>query len=309
MKSIFRVALLPSMLATSLVLVACQNSSTPTDDEVAATSESSQKENDISTTTNDDHAFEVDAEPNMAEMTDEQKMIDKLARYRWTLSEATDSNTQPLASIMTVKDQVTLIFNEFQSRHNLSYSVGCNTISAAYQLQGSMLSSENSMSTKMSCGELDKAEELLNQLMLGDSQLRLVEGEDIMLTQVTSDASTLVWSGTLTPQAKYNTKGQTIFWAIDSQTQPCADNEEDRCLQIKPITYDDQGIKINEGEMQLFGGNIDGYEHDSDYADVLRLQRYKLDGNALDSRDDSDNDSKTEYAYVLDRVIERTVVE
>lgn len=307
MKSIFKVALLPSMLATSLFLVACQNSSSP-DDEVAATSESPE-ENDISAAINDPHAFEGDAETHTAETTGEQKMIDKLARYRWTLSEATDNNAQPLVSIMTIRDQVTLIFNEFQSRNNLSYSVGCNTISAAYQLQGSMLTSENSMSTKMSCGELDKAEELLNQLMLGDSQLMLVEGEDAMLTQVTSDASTLVWSGTLTPQAKYNSKGQTIFWSIDSETQPCADNEEDSCLQIKPITYDDQGIKIHEGEMQLFEGKIDGYEHDSDYADVLRLQRYKLDGNALEGSDDSDNDSETEYAYVLDRVIERTVVE
>ena len=73
------------------------------------------------------------------------------------------------------------------------------------------------------------------------------------------------------------------------------------CLQVKPITYDDQGIKTSEGEWSVFNGEIDGYQHDGKNDQVLRLQRYQLDSDEI-SEDE-------EYAYVLDAVIESSVVE
>lgn len=307
MKPSLTLALLPSLLMVSVALSACQNSSLPTDNNTQETADSEIKDTtDTLASASPDPTLDssVTVDKTMkAKQTAEQQMIDNLARYRWTLATATDSTTQPLSLLTTIKDQVTLTFNQYQGENNVSYSVGCNTMSAAYSLQGRTLTTDNSMSTKMSCGDINKAENHLNELMLGDSQLSLVEGQKPMLTQVTSDSTTLAWKGRLTAQAKYNTKGDTVFWAVNSETKPCADNSAQQCLQVKSVVYDDQGIKTSEGEWTTFTGAIDGYQHDGKHDEVLRLQRCNLD---------TDNVAKKGfgkgYAYVLDAVIESAVV-
>ncbi|WP_201555001.1 META domain-containing protein [Psychrobacter sp. 72-O-c] len=294
MKPILTLALLPSLLMVSVALSACQNASSPTENDAQKTADTAGETTDTTLNPN----VTVD-ETIKNEQTAEQQMINDLARHRWTLATATDSASQPLPLLMTIKDQVTLNFNKYQGQNTINYSVGCNTMSAAYNLQGQALTAEESMGTKMSCGDLNTAENRLNKLIYGDSQLSLVEGEQPMLTQVTGDSTTLVWKGRLTAQAKYNTKGETIFWAVSSETKPCTDNSAKMCLQVSPVTYDDQGIKTSEGEWALFTGTIDGYQHDSTQEEVLRLHRYNLDTDDI-----SAEGSDAEYAYVLDTVIE-----
>ena len=294
MKSILKLALLPSLLATSMALSACSGNSTTNDTQVG----------EQATDTTDEAEQVAETTPTADKMSAEEQMLDSLVRYRWTLATATDSNNQPLTSLLDIKDQVTLTFNHRQGQNTVSYSVGCNMMSAAYQLQGQTMLTDGSMSTKMLCEDLNQAEDELNQLMQGESQLSLAESTPPMLTQVTNEAATLVWQGVLTPQAKYNTKGKTIFWAVSSETKPCSSDGTQSCLQVKPITYDEQGIKTSEGEWTEFIGTIDGYQHDAEHDQVLRLQRYKLD-----SSDAVVEGSAGEYAYVLDTVIESAVTE
>ena len=318
--SFSRFALLPSILAASLALSACQNNSVPNEKDVqeeASNTTTNAADNRDSTS---DATIENDT-TKADEMSAEEQMIASLSRYRWTLISATDKGAQPLNRLLDIKDQVRLSFSQYQGENTLSYSVGCNTMSAGYELQGHTLTIEDGMSTKMSCGELDKAENDLSQLMQGESQLTLVvdnsskdddskdsnvkdansQSHKPILTQVTSDATTLVWEGKLTSQAKYNSKGETVFWAVNAKKIVCAENSLEMCLQVKPITYDDQGIKVSEGKWSAFTGEIDGYQHDGMHDEVLRLQRYQLDYN--ESAEDE------EYAYVLDAVIESAVVE
>ena len=306
-KSLARFAVLPSILAVSLTLTACQESSVPSDNDVQ-TENANEVDGNAATLEND--------ESKAAEMSTEEQMIANLTRYRWTLMSASDKGAQPLNTLLDIKDQVRLSFSQYQGENSLNYSVGCNTMSAGYQLQGQTLTIEDGMSTKMSCGELDKAENQLNELMQGENQLTLVldanvengraesataESHQPVLTQITSDAATLVWVGKLTSQAKYNSKGETVFWAVNAKKVACADKSSELCLQVKPITYDDQGIKVSEGEWTAFNGEIDGYQPDGMHDEVLRLQRYELDAN--------ENEEAQEYAYVLDAVIESSVVE
>ena len=325
--SFSRFALLPSILAASLALSACQNNSVPNEKDV--------QEEASNTTTNaadkSDATIENDT-TKVDKMSVEEQMIDNLSRYRWTLISVTDKGAQPLNRLLDIKDQVRLSFSQYQGENTLSYSVGCNTMSAGYELQGHMLTIEDGMSTKMSCGELDKAENDLSQLMQGESQLTLVvdnsatkenpneqtakdddskdnnakdansQSPKPILTQVTSDATTLVWEGKLTSQAKYNSKGETVFWAVNAKKIVCAENSSEMCLQVKPITYDDQGIKVSEGKWSAFTSEIDGYQHDGMHNEVLRLQRYLLD-------DKEKAEEGEEYAYVLDAVIESAVAE
>ncbi|MFT7323444.1 MAG: hypothetical protein ACI8R1_001587, partial [Psychrobacter glaciei] len=142
---------------------------------------------------------------------------------------------------------------------------------------------------------------LLNTLMQGSSELTVTEGETPLLTQVTNDSMTLIWTGRLTSQAKYNSKGETVFWAVSSEKIACGDTDSRMCLQVKPVTYDDQGLKTSEGEWTAFKGDIDGYQHDGMHEEVLRLQRYQIDNN--------ESAEGEEYAYVLDAVIESAVAE
>ncbi len=290
----------PSMMAATLVLTACS-------DNVAVDNGETQEEISSEESMSDVGADSMEDDSMLSEAKSaEQKMIDTLSNYRWTLSAATDSKEQPVIALNKIKQQVTLNFNQ-QGNSTLNYSVGCNTMSANFQLQGNTLSTEDSMSTKMSCGELDAAENLLNQLMHGDSEIKLVTSESSeelpALTQVTNEGSTLTWSGKLTAQAKYNSKGETMFWAVAADSKPCQDNQLQLCLQVKPITYDDSGIKTSTGDYVEFAGTIDGYEHDGKHDEVLRLQRFKTNNDTVLV----DNiDSK--YAYVLDTVIESEVV-
>ncbi len=297
MKPIMRSArvLIPSLLAASLALSACNDTAKVQEIELGTTAETSDvivEDNNQTTTnmTDDDSA------------TTEQAMIDTLDSYRWSLASAMDSNDQPITALTTIKEQVMLNFDS-QSQNNISYNVGCNTISAVYELQEQILSVKDSMSTKMSCGKLDAVENQLNELMQGDSTISLTTSETPSLTQVTSNAVTLVWSGKMTAQAKYNSKGDTVFWAVDAQSKPCSDNNAQLCLQVRPVTYNEQGIKTEEGEVVEFAGVIDGYEHDDTHNEVLRLKRFKteVDSVLVDNID-------SQYAYVLDTIIERTAV-
>ncbi len=287
--------LLPSLLATSLTIMACNDTTKVQETELGTVTETS--DSGVADNTNQTTDMTTNTAPS------ESLMIDNLANYRWSLASAMDSDNQPITALTTIKEQVMLNFNN-QDKNTISYSVGCNTISANYELQEQkqVLSVKEGMSTKMSCGKLDTVENQLNELMQGDSTISLTTSETPSLTQVTSEAVTLVWTGKMTAQAKYNSKGDTVFWAIDAQTKPCADNKTQMCLQIKPITYDGQGIKTEEGKVVEFAGVIDGYEHDETHDQVLRLQRFKTD---VDSVLVDNIDSK--YAYVLDTIIESSV--
>ena len=304
--------LLPSVLAASLMLSACQKETVP---------ESPSSEDDASGITEPSDAMASEslasnvsptASPvDSIEDTPERKLITTLSHHRWTLTSATDASHNPRAELANIKDQVTLSFNQYQGQDTLSFSVGCNTISAAYQLQGQTLTAEDGMGTKMSCGDLDNAENTLNTLMVGSSEINVEQGEHPVLTQLTHDDVTLVWSGRLTSQAKYNSKGETVFWAVSPKKSACDANGDKQCLQVRPVTYNDQGIKIREGKWRLFAGEIDGYQHDNKHEEVLRVQRYQLDNGNLLAIDESpvDDIDDKQYAYVLDAVIESAVAE
>lgn len=297
--------LLPSMLVASLALGACQKSTAPADGDTVDRHEAAvTSETDGDTPINEMNVENTDTDDGRDDkLTVEQKMIENLSRYRWTLSDIQNAGSGPSVSMLAdIKDQVSLLFNQNQGQDTLSYSVGCNAMSAVYQLQGNTLTTEESMSTQMLCQDLNEAENRLNTLMQGTSELSVTTDERPLLTQVTSDEVTLTWKGRLTSQAKYNSKGKTVFWAVNAKKAPCTAEGTQQCLQVKPITYDDQGIKTSEGKWAAFTGEIEGYQHDGKHDEVLRLQRYQLDAEDAVSTGE-------EYAYVLDAVIESSVVE
>ncbi|MGO2996651.1 MAG: META domain-containing protein [Moraxellaceae bacterium] len=305
--SVTQLFLLPSIVAVSLILGACQKENTAHDNEESGISNTGEKVDSLASEDRASDTNSATTESGSTTFTPKEKLMNTLSRHRWTLVRAMDANEQPISELTDIDGQGTLVFNP----ETLIYSVGCNTISAAYQLQGHTLSIEEGMSTKISCSDLDMAENTLNTLMLGSSELKMEQGDSPVLTQFTNDNVTLVWNGRLTSQAKYNSKGETVFWAVNAKKVDCEANGEQQCLQVRPVTYNDQGIKVREGKWRAFAGEIDGYQHDGMHEEVLRLQRYRLETNELiesDETTENDNDDE-KYAYVLDAVIESAVVE
>ena len=306
-KSALTTFLLPIIVAVSLTLSACQKENTAHDNEGSGISNTGEKVDSLAIEDRASDTNSATTESGSTTFTPEEKLMNTLSRHRWSLVSATDANEQPISELTDIDGQGTLVFNP----ETLIYSVGCNTISAAYQLQGHTLSIEEGMSTKISCSELDMAENKLYALMLGNRELKIEQGDSPVLTQFTNDNVTLVWNGRLTPQAKYNSKGETVFWAVNAKEVNCDMNGEKQCLQVRPVTYNDQGVKVREGKWRVFAGEIDGYQHDGMHEEVLRLQRYRLETNELiesDETTENDNDDE-KYAYVLDAVIESAVVE
>ena len=271
-KSALTTFLLPIIVAVSLTLSACQKENTAHDNEGSGISNTGEKVDSLAIEDRASDTNSATTESGSTTFTPEEKLMNTLSRHRWSLVSATDANEQPISELTDIDGQGTLVFNP----ETLIYSVGCNTISAAYQLQGHTLSIEEGMSTKISCSELDMAENKLYALMLGNSELKIEQSDSPVLTQFTNDNVTLVWNGRLTP-----------------------------------VTYNDQGVKVREGKWRVFAGEIDGYQHDGMHEEVLRLQRYQLETNELiesDETTENDNDDE-KYAYVLDAVIESAVVE
>ena len=216
-----------------------------------------------------------------------------LSRYQWTLVSAVDSGNLRLEPLTAIKDQVKLSFGQLKGVDILRYTVGCNTVTGRLQLIDSVMSVQEGVSTKMFCEDLDDAEKLLNHAMHGDSQLSLKQGAVPILTQLAGANTTLVWQGALSSEAKYG-KAEMIFWAVDHEVEPCPDGTTRECLKVKPIHYDANGVKLSEGQWSLFDGEIEGYTHDSEHDQVLRLKRY--------------TDDAKKAVYVLDTVVESLLV-
>lgn len=225
---------------------------------------------------------------------------DLLARYNWTLVSAADSDNQPITALHNIKDQVRLGFGQQQNENRVSFTVGCNGMSGQVSVINNVMKIADVMSTEMYCDKLNTAENQLAKLMVGDSQLSYKGGKVPVLTQITTDQATLVWQGSMTASAKYGHQGETIFWAVDHQSQPCPDGSSKQCLKVKPISYDDQGVKTAEGEWTLFDGEIEGYTHNEKQDQVLRLKRYVVDPSDVKGK---------KYAYVLDTVTESTLIQ
>lgn len=220
---------------------------------------------------------------------------DLLARYHWTLVSAKDNKNQPLTALEAIKNQVVLDFGKQENQDTASFGVGCNQMGTGIDITNNVMKIGDVMSTQMYCDKLNEAESQLGKLMAGTSQLSYQSGSVPVLTQTTSNQATLIWQGAMTATAKYGHEGETIFWAVSHKTEPCAANSGKTCLKVKPITYNDQGIKTHEGDWSLFNGEIEGYTHNGSQDQVLRLKRYVVNPSDVKGK---------QYAYVLDTVTE-----
>lgn len=229
-----------------------------------------------------------------------------LADYHWQLLSAKDKQGEPLSALEAIKDQVRLKFYLQQSTQYASFTVGCNSMSGNFTISNQQLKIGDVMSTEMYCEDLDPAERLMAQLMPGNSKLKLsVEKSNKsaltqpLLTQEFATGETLVWQGTATAEAKYQQQPDLVFWEVNHQLQDCPNPDQKTCLKVRPVYYDEQGIKKGVGDWDIFVDNIEGYNHDSSVDTVLRLKRFTVDPVEVKGK---------QFVYVFDRIVESSVV-
>ena len=217
-----------------------------------------------------------------------------LQSYDWQLNNinSTDPITWNGSYLQTQNGKVTLNFNQ----NHITYNVGCNQLSNQYSLsKNTMQPIGTGISTLMGCGELQAPEQWLAKQMQSPSELQIMETQvDAVLSQTTADGSWLQWVGKLKPEVKYG-KGETVFLEIKPKWQYCDKVTDRKCLEVRDINYDAQGLKTAVGQWYLLDAPIMGYRHDESAQRVLRLTRYRT----------PPTDTKG-YGnlYVLDRIIE-----
>lgn len=197
-----------------------------------------------------------------------------LQSYDWQLNNinSTDPITWNGSYLQTQNGKITLNFNQ----NHITYNVGCNQLSNQYSLsKNTMQPIGTGISTLMGCGELQAREQWLAKQMQSPSELQIMETQvDAVLSQTTADGSWLQWVGKLKPEVKYG-KGETVFLEVKPKWQYCDNVTDRKCLEVRDIHYDTQGLKTAVGQWHLLDAPIINYRHDETAQRVLRLTRYR----------------------------------
>lgn len=197
-----------------------------------------------------------------------------LQSYDWQLNNinSTDPITWNGSYLQTQNGKVTLNFNQ----NHITYNVGCNQLSNQYSLsKNTMQPIGKGISTLMGCGELQASEQWLAKQMQSPSELQIMQTQvDAVLWQTTADGSWLQWDGILKPEVKYG-KGETVFLEVKPKWQYCDNVTDRKCLEVRHINYDTQGLKTAVGQWHLLDAPIINYRHNESAQRVLRLTRYR----------------------------------
>ncbi len=234
-----------------------------------------------------------------------------LLSYDWQLKSATDKNKQTIKFLSTLTEPVSLGFSLGKDKNLwLGFNLGCNSMSSSTKIEGATLTTGAIMSTEMYCTGLSEIERELVKLMQGTSQIAIMpmnylpnpsmaKQEKAMLQQVTADGSTLIWEGKLTDTAKYG-KGEIIFLEVMGEEKSCSSGINHKCLQVRDVYYNKQGIKTGKGEWRLMKNPIKGYKHDAKTNQILRLKKYVTDPVDVKGK---------QIIYVFDMAVETEFVQ
>jgi heat shock protein HslJ len=225
-----------------------------------------------------------------------------LVRYHWQLHDAVDGSGKRLDALFGRPDKP-LQLDFADGRVHVRNA--CNGMGGSYLIVEDHLQVAPMMQTMMVCHDQTLMQrELVIKAMLRDRPTLILsnQGSTPMLTLAADDGHTLTFAGEPTAEARYGSAGKTVFLEVAPGTTPCPHPPiPDRaCLQVREIHYDAQGLRSGQpGPWQPLQQNIEGYVHQPDTHDVLRVKRYALKQPPADA---------PSTAYVLDSVVESGTV-
>jgi heat shock protein HslJ len=236
------------------------------------------KANRLTMTTHNNYRFVWDGIPKPQHQL---PTIKDLESYQWELEYILANGMAEVGALSVPQDNPTkprrypmLSFDNGRA----NYSVGCNQLSSSFTMTPvGIANMVNSVSTLMACpADVAKSEKILQQKMQGPSELKIMKfsKETAKLFQTSNDGSELVWQGTLKPDVKYG-KGETLYLEIAPQDERCDQVTYKRCLMVREIIYNEQGIKTSQGQWHKLYEKIEGYEKSPSQGNIIRVKRYR----------------------------------
>lgn len=192
----------------------------------------------------------------------------------------------------------------FAENGRLSIKTSCNTLGGSWQANNNFLTTGNMMSTQMACGAAAMQQERMAGQLFDKTKLPFVLNlNDVnkpTLTITSSSGERHVFTGKMTAESKYGTQAETVFLEISPTTKACTGVTAQTCLQVKEIKYDDQGLKTHhDANWSLFYNQIEGYTHNPNLHQIIRVKRYEIKNPAAD---------QSKYAYVYDMAVMTSTV-
>lgn len=223
--------------------------------------------------------------------------VELLSRYHWRLVSAKAGKSQMSQFSGAIEAKKSSM--NFAKNNSISYSLGCNQSFGVINLQAGVLNYGALASTRKACPDFNNAEMALASWMKG-SHLTIELSADkstATLTQ-TKGNEVLTWHGLITHEARFGQPVQ-LFWEIAPEVVHCVDggSQETHCLKVRNVNYDEQGIKVGSGAWRVFHGEIQGFEHDANLRQIIRLNAYQ------------DSNDPDKLLYIFDRAVETELIQ
>jgi heat shock protein HslJ len=220
-----------------------------------------------------------------------------LDRYHWILTGANDAAGSRIDALFARADKPLQL--DF-AKGRVHVVNACNAMGGAYALADGHLRIDGMMSTMMACADhrLDALDRVIRRVLQGAPAIALTQGEAPSLELTTTQGEHLIFSGKPTAQTRYGGEGERIFLEVAAQTVPCNHPlmPGQKCLRVREVHFDSQGLKTGTpGAWHVLNQSIEGYTHEPNVRNVLRVKRFAIAHPAADA---------PAQAYVLDMVVE-----
>lgn len=247
------------LLGTTACIAGCSQGTTPPPDATAAAT--------AAPTVADDAQAAASAPDTAATLT----------AYEWRLASATDAAGQQIAAFFPTPEQA---FGLHFESGRVGVTGSCNRLSAAYELTGTQaLQVGPAMSTMMACPPpLAAADAAFGKFLQGSLQVAL-EGEmpaspNLRLTA--TDGTVLTFAGAPTPETRFGGPGTRAFLEVSTEPCPAPDSASGRCLTVREIQFDEQGLKTGEpGAWRSLPDGIEGYVPVAGEQHIVRVKRFE----------------------------------
>lgn len=224
-----------------------------------------------------------------------------LAAHHWRLHQATDRNGAHIDALFVQADKpLQLDFSEGR----VSILNACNAMNGSVRIENGRLALGPMISTKRACADpaLNNLDQAVAGRMQGSLRMEIVSGDSPMLRLHTEAGDSLEFSSVPTDATRFGSEGETVFLEVAAQLQPCEQvmDPAARCLRVRERHYDANGLQAAPpGEWYLLHQGIEGYSHETNVRNVLRLKRHVNLKEAADP---------PAVVLVLDMVVESEVV-
>ncbi|MFZ2288603.1 MAG: META and DUF4377 domain-containing protein [Halopseudomonas yangmingensis] len=221
----------------------------------------------------------------------------QLQGWHWQLQQALQADGSPIADLSGVPEQpLQLNFEE----QRLGITGSCNLIGGDYRIEQQRLQVGQLMQTMMYCDNqaLMQRESAIRDYLGQSLQLQLQEnGEQRQLQLTNAAGQRLLLQGTPSAETRYGSTPEIVFLEVSQDLKDCQHPlmPEHRCLKVRDLHYDEQGLQRNAGEWRLMYESIEGFEHQAGIRTVLRLKRFTRAQPPADA---------SRFAWVLDMVVE-----